>query len=144
MHTFTHQQWCQPCKATASLLGAVGCLARRLLDTLTLGGARELATFRSPATPLYLLSHMPPDYTSISEPPSDRSIMENFPNGLESVVLTQDSEIKIDNYCLVRKDCNMNGGGLCVFILSDLHFSVREDLINDEAEILMIDICLRR
>ena len=55
-----------------------------------------------------------------------------------------DSAIEMDNYSLIRKDRNRNGGGVCVFIRSDLHFSVREDLINEEAEILMIDICLRK
>ena len=84
MQTFTHQRRCQPCKATASLSGAIRVryLAQRHLDTRRRPGI-ELATFRLPANPLYLLSHMPPDYTSISEPPSDRSIMENLPNGLE-------------------------------------------------------------
>ena len=31
-----------------------------------------------------------------------------------------------------------------MLIRSDLHFSVREGLINEEAEILIIDICLRK
>ena len=55
-----------------------------------------------------------------------------------------DSAIEEDNYSLIRKDRNRNGGGVCVLIRSDLHFSVREGLINEEAEILIIDICLRK
>ena len=59
MQTFTHQRRCQPCKATASLSGAIRVryLAQRHLDTRRRPGI-ELATFRLPANPLYLLSHM--------------------------------------------------------------------------------------
>lgn len=55
-----------------------------------------------------------------------------------------DFEIEIENYSLLRKDRNRNGGGVCVYIRLDLHFSFRPDLVNDNAEILMIDICLPR
>ena len=59
-----------------------------------------------------------------------------------SIPVSMTLRLKWDNYSLIRKDQNRNRGRVCVFIRSDLHFSVRVDLINDEAEILMIDICL--
>ena len=58
---FTQQHRCQPEQVTASLSGAVRlrCLAQGHLDTLGDLGI-ELATFRLPANPIYLLSPMPP------------------------------------------------------------------------------------
>ena len=45
-----------------------------------------------------------------------------------------DSEISISNYCLVRRDRNMNGGGVCVFVRNDIPFSRRTDLDSDDLE----------
>ena len=42
---------------------------------------------------------------------------------LDSTVM--DSEIKIDNYILSRRDRNRNGGGVCVYVRSDIAFKPR-------------------
>ena len=57
MHTFTHRRRCQTRKATAGSTGAVRVRHRAQGHPDTLG--IELATFRLPADPLYLLSHLP-------------------------------------------------------------------------------------
>ena len=53
-----------------------------------------------------------------------------------------DNEISIGDYCLVRRDRNRNGGGVCMFIRSDIPFSHRHDLSSDDLEILCCDILL--
>ena len=35
-----------------------------------------------------------------------------------------DAEINIENYTVVRRDRNRNGGGVCVYIRNDFAFSV--------------------
>ena len=62
MNTFTHRRRCQPCKASTNSSGAGGvrCLAQGHLDTRRQEEPGiEVATFRLPANPLYLLSNMP-------------------------------------------------------------------------------------
>ena len=39
-----------------------------------------------------------------------------------------DGEILFDEFCLIRRDRNRTGGGVCMYILSDLCFSQRNDL----------------
>ncbi len=34
------------------------------------------------------------------------------------------NEIKVDNYNVIRKDRNRQGGGVCIFIRSDINFNV--------------------
>ena len=53
-----------------------------------------------------------------------------------------DCEISIDDYCLIRRDRNKNGGGVCMYIRSDISFSQRNDLDSDDLEILWCDILL--
>ena len=53
-----------------------------------------------------------------------------------------DSEISMDNYCLILQDRNRNGGGVCMYIRSDISFSYRNDLESDGLEVLWCDILL--
>ena len=40
-----------------------------------------------------------------------------------------DSDIEVDNYLLVRKDRNSDGGSVAVYVLKDLEFALRDDLM---------------
>ena len=42
-----------------------------------------------------------------------------------------DSELIINNYCLIRADRNRQGGGVCLFIRENLTFNRRLDIITD-------------
>ena len=53
-----------------------------------------------------------------------------------------DGEISIDGYCLIRRDRNRSGGGVCMYIRSDLSFSQRSDLETAGLEVLFCDILL--
>ena len=53
-----------------------------------------------------------------------------------------DNEISVNDYCLVRRDRNRNGGGVCMYIRNDIPFSHRTDLDSDGLEILWCDILL--
>ena len=52
-----------------------------------------------------------------------------------------DEEIAINNYCIVRKDRNRKGGGVCVYVRSEVAFNCRDDIASD-LEIVWMDICL--
>ena len=53
-----------------------------------------------------------------------------------------DGEISIDGYCLVRRDRNRSGGGVCMYIRNDISFSPRIDLDINGLEVLFCDILL--
>lgn len=53
-----------------------------------------------------------------------------------------DSEIDIANYNLIRRDRNRKGGGVCVFVRSDLMFNIRNDLDSASIEVVWMDILL--
>ena len=53
-----------------------------------------------------------------------------------------DGEISIDGYCLIGCDRNRTGGGVCMYIQSDLCFSQRNDLDREGLEVLFCDILL--
>ena len=53
-----------------------------------------------------------------------------------------DSEIQIDNYCILRKDRNRRGGGVCVYIRKDFSFNQRCDLDNSNLEAVWFEILL--
>ena len=55
-----------------------------------------------------------------------------------------DGEISIDGYCLVRRDKNRSGGGLCMHMRNDISFSPRIDLDIDGLEVLFCDILLSK
>ena len=40
-----------------------------------------------------------------------------------------DSDIEVNNYLFVRKDRNSDGGGAAIYVLKDLEFAVRDDLM---------------
>ena len=40
-----------------------------------------------------------------------------------------DSDIEVDNYLLVKKDRNSDGGGVALYVLKDLEFALRDDLM---------------
>ena len=51
-----------------------------------------------------------------------------------------DHEIHIDGYKIVRLDRNRHGGGVCIYIKSDIGYSVRSDLAKKSLEMLTIEI----
>lgn len=55
-----------------------------------------------------------------------------------------DGEIQIQNYTVIRKDRNRQGGGVCVYIREDHAFNLRTHLNNDDAEFLLIELLLPR
>ena len=60
-HTCTQRRRCRPRQGNSLLVGSSQGEGVSLRDTLTLRSRGiELATFRLPADPLYLLSHVPP------------------------------------------------------------------------------------
>lgn len=69
------------------------------------------------------------DILSINETKLDSSIM--------------DSEIHLPGYDVVRLDRKLNGrngGGVCIYLRSNLNFRTREDLISDDLEMLIVEI----
>ena len=63
---------------------------------------------------VFIDDHMP-DIICINETKTDDKI--------------HDSDIEVDNYLLVRKDRNSDGGGVAIYVLKDLEFAVRDDLM---------------
>ena len=53
-----------------------------------------------------------------------------------------DTELHIPNYNLFRRDRNRQGGGVCLYIRSDLAFNPRDDLLCDDLEALWIELLL--
>ena len=51
-----------------------------------------------------------------------------------------DNEIQMAGYNTVRKDRNKFGGGVCLYIKSYLNYSVRNDLMPDQLETIVIEI----
>ena len=51
-----------------------------------------------------------------------------------------DSEISINNYCLIRADRNRQGGGVCLYIRENLTFNPRIDIKTDSIETLWVEI----
>ena len=57
-----------------------------------------------------------------------------------------DAEIMVDGYNIIRNDRNRHGGGVCMYIRSDLDFNIRTDLQTDiqDIEAVRCDILLPR
>ena len=53
-----------------------------------------------------------------------------------------DSEIEIENYTVIRKDRNRNGGGVCVYVRADICFYVRTELNHNDIEAVWLDIII--
>ena len=53
-----------------------------------------------------------------------------------------DSEISIPGYCVVRRDRDRNGGGVCVYVKSDMAYNVRPDLAHDNLEMVWVELLL--
>ena len=51
-----------------------------------------------------------------------------------------DTEIEIPNYAVVRKDRNRQGGGVCVFIRSNINFMIHEYGDQGDLEVILVDI----
>lgn len=51
-----------------------------------------------------------------------------------------DAEIEIENYCLIRNDRNRRGGGVCIYLRSDICFKPREDLHDEQIEAIWINV----
>ena len=59
---------------------------------------------------------------------------------LDSTVM--DSEISMDNYIVYRQNRNREGGGVCIYIRSDLASNIRADFDHPNLETLWVDILL--
>ena len=54
-----------------------------------------------------------------------------------------DSEVEIENYNLERRDRNRNGGGVCIFVRSDISYNLRDNLpVLKDLESIWIDIMI--
>ena len=53
-----------------------------------------------------------------------------------------DAEIEMLGYTVVHKDRNRNGGGVCLYVRSDISYNPRTDLLCDELESVWIDLLL--
>ena len=53
-----------------------------------------------------------------------------------------DQEIALENYCVIRKDRNRNGGGVCKYIRSEIAFSIKNDISSEQDEILWTELYL--
>ena len=53
-----------------------------------------------------------------------------------------DSEIQIAGYDILRKDRSRHGGGVCIYIRSDLAFNQLDELSHEELEATWIEISL--
>ena len=53
-----------------------------------------------------------------------------------------DSEIELNGYIVHRKDRNRKGGGVCLFIRSDIAFNPKPELSADDLESLYVNILL--
>ena len=51
-----------------------------------------------------------------------------------------DSELRINNYCLIHADRNRQGEGVCLFIRENLTFNRRLVIITDSIETLWVEI----
>ena len=59
---------------------------------------------------------------------------------LDETVL--DSEIQIQNYSIRRKDRNRHGGGVCIYVRTDLAFNPLDQLSHDNLEATWIELLL--
>ena len=60
---------------------------------------------------------------------------------LDSTV--HDSDVYIPDFDLVRKDRGVNGrkgGGVCIYLRTNLNYRIRDDLNNDNSECLIVEI----
>lgn len=55
-----------------------------------------------------------------------------------------DSEISIEGYHILRKDRNRSGGGVCVYVRSNLAFARRTDIDSDNLESLWLELYLSK
>ena len=51
-----------------------------------------------------------------------------------------DSEIEISNYTLTRRDRSRHGGGVAIYVRNPIQFKLRNDLRDDDLELLCIEI----
>lgn len=55
-----------------------------------------------------------------------------------------DSEVEIENFVIVRKDRNRQGGGVCIFVRSDIDFKIRQDLDNLTLKLCGLTFCFQK
>ena len=51
-----------------------------------------------------------------------------------------DNLVHIEGYIIIRRDRNRSGGGVCIYLRSNINYRLRADLNNERFEILSIDI----
>ena len=54
-----------------------------------------------------------------------------------------DDQVYLTEFDIIRKDRLHNGrsgGGVCIYLLSSLNFRIREDLLNDNLECIVVEI----
>ena len=52
----------------------------------------------------------------------------------------EDSEVELPGYSILRHDRNRNGGGVCIYLRSDLAFNPRQDLQSDGVESVWAEV----
>ena len=60
---------------------------------------------------------------------------------LDSTV--HDSDVYIPGLDIVRKNCRVNErkrGGVCIYLRTNINYRIRDDLINDDLEYLIVEI----
>ena len=55
-----------------------------------------------------------------------------------------DSEISIPSYSIVRKDRDRHGGGVCLYIKSNLPYNCRPDLDREDLEMIWVELLLNK
>ena len=69
------------------------------------------------------------------------TVNEGFLAVLDSTV--HDNDVYISGFEIVRKDRRVNGrkgGGVCIYLRTNLNYRIRDDLINDDLECLIVEI----
>ena len=86
-----------------------------------------------------LLSHI--DELRVFMHDSKIDILSINETKLDSTV--HDSDVYIPGFEIVRKDRRVNGrkgGGVCIYLRANLNYRIRDDLINDDLECLIVEI----
>ena len=51
-----------------------------------------------------------------------------------------DNEVQITGFDIVRNDINKYGGGVCIYIRKDLNYKIRQDLMPEQLEIIVVEV----
>ena len=51
----------------------------------------------------------------------------------------RDEEVEITGYEIIRVDRNRNGGGIAIYLKSNISYNVRDNIIPDQAEAICLE-----